>query len=189
VDYRTISVNSSRDTLTFSDSAVTIDAGGFAKGYALIETADILDRCGITSYLISAGDVIGKGRRMNGARWRIGIRHPRRENELIATVTLDSGAIFTSGDYENFWMHGTRRIHHLFHPHTGLSCTNNQSVTIESQSALQAKYLATGLFCMPADSIVLFAEKRGLNCFVVDSAGTTFMSSGWKNRLELTKFE
>jgi FAD:protein FMN transferase len=184
VDYHKVRTNPTFDTVFFADSLTRIDAGGFAKGYALIETARLLDARGFTDYLVTAGDVVAKGRRSDGLPWRIGIMHPRRENELIATVPFDTGAIFTSGDYENFWMAGTRRIHHIFNPRIGCSCTNNQSVTIASTSAIQAKYLSTGLFCMPADSIVSFVEKRGLNCFVVDSAGRTYISRGWKDKVD-----
>lgn len=184
VDYRKIRVSPARDTIYFADPATRIDAGGFAKGYALIEVARLLERHGWSNYLIAAGDIVGKGKRSDGRPWLIGIEHPRKEG-LLATVQLDSGAIFTSGDYQNFWMEGSRRIHHIFNPKTGYSCSANQSVTIASPSPIQAKYLSTGLFCLPADSIVSFVERRGLDCLVVDSAGTVFINKAWKDRVEL----
>lgn len=186
VNYHSVSTNASRDTLFFADSAAEIDAGGFAKGYALIDVARLLDERGFTDYLVSAGDVVARGKRKDGNSWRIGIMHPRNGG-IIATVPFEKGAIFTSGDYENFWMDGERRIHHIFNPRTGYSCTKNQSVTICSYSAIEAKYLSTGLFCLPADSIVAFAERRGLDCFVVDSSGAIFMSENWKNKVALVK--
>jgi FAD:protein FMN transferase len=184
VDYRKVHINQNRDTVIFTDAQTTIDAGGFAKGYALIELANFLDDRNFHNYLIAAGDIIAKGKRFDGFHWTIGIKHPRAD-KLLATVPFDTGAIFTSGDYENFWMDGTRRIHHIFNPHTGCSCTNNQSVTIRSNSPKEAKYLSTGLFCMHADSILSFVEKRGLDCVVVDSTGTIFISNGWKKRVSL----
>jgi thiamine biosynthesis lipoprotein len=184
VDYRSVRVNRSHDTVFLADTAATIDAGGFAKGYALMDVAALLDKKGFTDYLVSAGDVVARGRRCDGKPWRIGIQDPRKER-LIASVAFDTGAIFTSGDYESFWMLGDRRIHHLFNPGTGRSCTNNRSVTIGSPSVLQAKYLSTGLFCLPADSVVAFVDRRGINCLVVDSTGAVFISKGWKNRVTI----
>ena len=184
IDYRKVRISPGRDTAYFSNPAVTVDAGGFAKGYALIETGKLLDSRGFRNYLVASGDVVGRGRRCNGKPWRIGIQHPRA-NRLLAIVPFDTGAVFTSGDYENFWMDGNRRIHHLFNPKTGRSCTNNQSLTISSPSAREAKYLATGLFCLPADSILAFVEQRRLDCVVVDSTGKVSISRGWKNRVEL----
>ena len=184
VGYRNVGINPGRDTVRFAAIGVTIDAGGFAKGYALIETGKLLDSLGFHRYLVAAGDLVAKGRRSDGKPWRIGIQHPRADR-LLATVTLDTGAVFTSGDYENYWMDGNRRIHHLFNPRTGCSCTGNQSLTIRSDSPLQAKYLSTGLFCRPADSILAYVERRGLDCVVVDSAGKIFISHGWKNKVVL----
>jgi thiamine biosynthesis lipoprotein len=184
VDYRKIRISPGYDTVQCADRAVTVDAGGFAKGYSLIETGKLLDSRGYSNYLISSGDIIARGRRGDGTPWRIGIQHPRFE-KLLAVVTFDTGAIFTSGDYENFWMDGDHRVHHIFDPRTGRSCTRNQSVTVRSASAIEAKYLSTGLFCMHADSILSFIEQRGLDCIVVDSAGTVSISRGWKNKVVL----
>lgn len=184
VDYRRIQISRNRDTAYLARPGVTIDAGGFAKGYALIETGKLLNSRGYRNYLIASGDIVGRGKRCDGKPWCIGIQHPRAE-KLIATMLFDTGAVFTSGDYENFWMDGNRRIHHIFNPRTGRSCTANQSVTIRSPSAIEAKYLSTGLFCLPADSICSFVERRGLDCVVVDSAGNVHISRGWKNRVAL----
>ena len=184
VNYRTVRVSTGRDTVYMADPAVTVDAGGFAKGYALIEIGIFLTSRGFRNFLVASGDIVGSGRRSDGTPWRIGIQHPRA-NRLLAIVPFDTGAIFTSGDYENFWMDGNRRIHHLFNPRTGLSCINNQSLTISSPSAIEAKYLATGLFCLPADSILAYVEQRGLNCVIVDSTGKVSISHGWKNRVKL----
>jgi thiamine biosynthesis lipoprotein len=184
VDYRKIRVSPGRDTVFCADKASAIDAGGFAKGYALIETGKLLDSRGFRNYLIASGDILARGKRSDGTQWRIGIQHPRAE-KLLAVVPFDTGAVFTSGDYENFWMDGNRRVHHIFNPKTGRSCTRNQSVTISSPSAIEAKYLSTGLFCLPADSVISFAERRGLDCVVVDSSGAVSISRGWKSRIQL----
>jgi len=182
VDYRKVRISPGHDSMYCADPATTVDAGGFAKGYALIETGKLLDSRGFCNYLVASGDIVARGKRSDGTPWRIGIQHPRAE-KLLAVVPFDTGAVFTSGDYESFWMDGDRRIHHLFNPRTGRSCTNNQSLTIESPSPVQAKYLATGLFCLPAESTLSFIERRGLNCIVVDSAGKVSVSRGWKNRV------
>jgi len=184
VDYRKIRISPGYDTIRCADPATMVDAGGFAKGYSLIETGKLLDSRGYSNYLISSGDIIARGRRGDGTQWRIGIQHPRA-GKLLAIVPFDTGAIFTSGDYENFWMDGDSRVHHIFDPGTGRSCTRNQSVTVRSASAIEAKYLSTGLFCMHADSILSFIEQRGLDCIVVDNAGKVIISRGWKNQVLL----
>jgi FAD:protein FMN transferase len=188
VDCHRIHVDSSLLSVYFDSSNTEIDAGGFAKGFALIETSLLLDRLGYQNYLIAAGDVIGRGRRADGTAWNIGIQHPRKPGTLLGTVRLDSGVVFTSGDYERYWItQDGKRVHHIFNPKTGRSCTGNQSVTIWSMEPLQAKFLSTGLFCWPADSILAFVSRRPLECVVVDSSGAVLISNGWKDKVRLTE--
>ncbi len=185
VGVKKVRVSAGHDTLFFSDPASEIDAGGFAKAYAFDQTAKLLDRLGYKNYLITSGDILGRGCKPDGKPWMIGIMHPRKSGTLMAAVPLQTRSIFTSGYYENFRMIGHRRVHHIFNPKTGYSATRNQSLTIASDNILQSKYLSTGLFGWAADSIVAYVEKRGLNCFVVDSAGKIWMSSGWKNVVKM----
>lgn len=185
IGFRHVSVGSSFDTVSIDDSMTRIDAGGFAKGYALMETGRLLRKLGFESYLVAAGDIVSSGRRFDGKPWRIGIQHPRKPDVLMAVVELDSGAVFTSGDYERFWMNGNKRVHHIFDPKTGYSCLTNQSLTIWSPDVLQAKFLSTGLFCLPADSIIAFVKKRGIECLVVDSTGKVTISEGWKSKVKM----
>src|SRR5207237_833233 len=65
------------------------------------------------------GDVRAAGPQQDGAPWRIGIRHPRRAGEVIATVELAGGALATSGDYERFFEIDGCRYCHLLNAHTG----------------------------------------------------------------------
>jgi len=185
VNYRWVHLSAARDSVLFDSAGVVIDVGGVAKGFALTAAGRMLDSLGYHSYLIVCGDVICRGRRPDGKPWRIGIRHPRKDG-LLATLGLDTGSVFTSGDYERFWIDSTTgtRIHHIFDPRTGRSATKNQSVTIWSPEPLRAKALSTGLFSYPADSIVAFVEARAvLECVVVDSSGAVFCSKGWKNAI------
>lgn len=185
VNYKQIQVDTSTNMLAFRDSLIRIDLGGVAKAFALREISTYLALQGFKNYLINGGgDIIGAGARSDHGAWRIGIQHPRKEG-LLAALSLDSGVIFTSGDYERFWMNGTRRVHHIFNPSTGYSCTNNQSVTIWAMDLTLAKNYSTGLFCLPADSIVAFIQARNnLECIVVDSAGSIKTSKGIRPKIQ-----
>jgi thiamine biosynthesis lipoprotein len=81
-----------------------------------------------------------------------------------------------------------KRVHHIFNPHTGFSCTGNQSVTIYGSNSVENKFFSTGLFCRSADSIVSFVNRRSeIECLVVDSSGKVYISDGWKDRLKLVE--
>ncbi len=187
VDYRDVKIDTLERTIHFQDDDVVIDVGGIAKGFSLREMARQLDALGYTDYLIVAGgDIIGKGGRPDGEPWRVGIKHPRKENAIMGAFRLDSGSVVTSGDYERYWIKDGKRYHHIFNPHTGYSCGENQSLTIWCMDPIIADVLSTGLFCLSGEEILTFVEKRPLlECVVVDSSGTVLISSGWKDKVQI----
>ena len=76
-----------------------LDLGAVAKGMAVDAAARELAVCG--DFAIDAGgDLYLGGVNRNGEPWRVGIRHPRRDGELIEAVTVSDRAVCTSGDYE-----------------------------------------------------------------------------------------
>jgi thiamine biosynthesis lipoprotein len=187
VGYRSLSVDDSSQTVSIDRGETVVDVGGIAKGCALREIDLMLRGMGFRNYLVSAGgDIVSRGRRRDGMPWKIGIQHPRDPDRLLASFSLDSGSVVTSGDYERFWIHDGVRYHHIFNPFTGRSCTGNQSVTIWSMDPVEADILSTGLFCRTAADIISFVEARPrLECLVVDSSGNTFVSSGWQGKIRL----
>lgn len=184
VDYRMLKIIG--DSISFSSQQARIDVGGVAKGFVLREIGKLLNSYGINNYLISAGgDIIVKGKRVDGTPWRIGIQHPRN-NGVLGALELDSGSIVTSGDYERFRIINGNRYHHIFDTRTGYSSTKNQSLTICCQDPAEADVMSTGLFSRSAEEILEFINSRPrLDCLVVDSCGKVFISRGWKNRVTI----
>jgi FAD:protein FMN transferase len=176
VDYRKVSLSASGDSLYFANRNIKIDVGGVAKGFILMRIAAYLAGNGHANYLVNGGgDIIGNGVRADGNAWVIGIQHPRKSDSLLTTFPMERKSVFTSGDYERFRFVNGKRVHHLFNPHTGYSATNNQSVSIYGNDPLQNKFLSTGLFSSPADSIIAYVKNRpGVACIVVDSSGNVY---------------
>ncbi len=187
VNYKKVTINNKSRTVDFDNDAIFVDVGGIAKGFSLREVARILDTLGYADYLIVAGgDIIGKGRRPDGKPWKLGVKHPRRDDGLLGAFRLDTGSVVTSGDYERFWIKNGKRYHHIFNPKTGYPCTRNQSLTIWCLDPVIADVLSTGLFGRSGDSILAFIEKRPFTeCVVVDSSGKVLISSGWEDKVQI----
>ena len=84
-------------------AGMEIDLGGIGKEYAADRMATLCLEHGLEHALVNlGGDVRVAGAQQDGAPWRVGIRHPRRDAEVIATVEMTSGGLATSGDYEHF---------------------------------------------------------------------------------------
>jgi thiamine biosynthesis lipoprotein len=183
VNYRKLRVNGAGDSVFFDSPDTRVDVGGIAKGFVVGWLGALMARRGIDNFLISAGgDIAAAGRRPDGAPWRVGVRHPRNSAELLAAVPLESGVLFTSGDYERA-REGVdgRHYHHIFDPASGYPCGRNQSLTIRAADPVRADILSTGLFCRGAADILTFVNARvDLECLAVDSAGEVFISSNWQ---------
>ncbi len=118
------------DTVTSSNSAVQLDFGGYAKGYALDRAADILRANGVNNALINVGGNIMALGLHSERPWRVGIESPRREG-LMATIELNDGeAIGTSGDYRRYYEIDGKRYAHIIDPRTGYPVPEVQSVTV-----------------------------------------------------------
>jgi thiamine biosynthesis lipoprotein len=128
-----------------------IDFGGIAKGYILDRTRAFLASGGYGSFMINlGGDLIASGTKPSGKPWLIGIRDPRDDQGLSARLTVSNTALFTSGDYERFFIENGRRYHHIFNPKTGLPGTCNRSATAVGTDILAVDAAVKTAFLIPA---------------------------------------
>ena len=169
--YRTLVIDRARGTVAFGSPATAVDLGGIGKGYGLDRARDVLRRGGVTSaWLDLGGNVATIGLPPDAPRWRVGIRHPRREGELLGVVEIGEEAVSTSGD-ERQWVddHGRRRGH-LFDPRTGAPATIPASTTVVAASAALADALSTG--------VAVLGPPRGRGVLAQAGAGGIFGVEG-----------
>lgn len=157
-----------------------INFGGLAKGYAVDKAAGILEENGIGNYLINAGGEIYA----SGKNWSIGIRHPRKRNELIGKINPDGIGIATSGDYEQFFEDDGKRYSHIINPVSGMPADETAGVTVIAKDVTTADGLATGIFVIgPARGMEAIENLTNTEVMIIDSAGTVSYSSGFKKFL------
>lgn len=159
-----------------------LDLGGIAKGFAVDRAVRTLREHGIDNALVNAGgDMRALGRR--GERpWRIGIRHPRREHRVIATVKLHDGdALVTSGDYERFFRAEGKRYHHLLDPATGRPARGARQASVLGPRATETDAWSTALFSEGSEG--LEALDPGLPGLVIDAAGKAHANPAMRERL------
>ena len=118
------------ETVSNPSRIVSIDLGGYLKGYALDRAAAILGELGIKNALINiGGNILALGDK-HSEPWRVGIQHPRRP-EPLATLELRSGeAIGTSGDYQRYFELDGKRYSHLLDPRSGEPVDHTQALTV-----------------------------------------------------------
>ncbi|MEN9317308.1 MAG: hypothetical protein RIS35_3701 [Pseudomonadota bacterium] len=150
---------------------VRIDFGGIGKEYAADRAADVLGALGIASgYVNLGGDIRTVGPKPDGSPWRFGIRHPRNENALIASIPLASGALATSGDYERYFERDGNRYCHVLSPVTGMPVDHWQSVSVLAPLAVSAGAMSTIAMLKQADALA-FLSATGLSFLAIDRDG------------------
>lgn len=153
VGYRDVKADEAARTLQLARKGQRMDLGGLTKGYALDRAAALLDERGYQNFVLAAGgDLVVRGKR-GGRPWKVGIQDPRATGHFAA-LEATPGAVMTTGDYERFFEHGGKRLHHVLDPRTGAPAEGVRSATVVAADGMTADALSTALFVL--------GEKRGL---------------------------
>ncbi|WP_333686944.1 FAD:protein FMN transferase [Methylococcus capsulatus] len=128
-----------RPVLRFEVPGMELDFGGIGKEYAADRAATRCLERGITAGVVNlGGDLRVVGPHPDGTAWEVGINHPREHGKLLATLSVRSGAITTSGDYERCITVDGRRYGHILDPRTGWPVQGLASVSVAASHALIA---------------------------------------------------
>jgi thiamine biosynthesis lipoprotein len=150
-----------------------IDPSGLVKGWAIRNAARQLDAMGFANYCIEAGgDIQCRGHAETGARWRIGIRNPFDDTEIVKVLVPGDRGVATSGDYV--------RGHHIYDPHSGAAPRGSiASLTVVGPDIYEADRFATAAFAMGCSGISFIEETWGLEGYAIDRNGLATMTSGF----------
>lgn len=183
IDYRHILLDAKKRTVKFARSGVRIDLGGIGKGHAVDNGIALLKQRGITQAIVTAGGdsrVLGD---RGGRPWMVGIRDPRRKDNMVAVIPLINSAISTSGDYERYFEADGIRYHHILNPKTGRSATGVHSVSVIGPDATTTDGLTKPVFILgPEKGLRLIESIPSVDAVIIDADGKMFYSSGLQNR-------
>ena len=175
--YRDIVFDPDRRTITLR-RPLMLDLGAVAKGLAVDTAARELEP--FTDFAIDAGgDLYLGGSNQQGAPWSVGIRHPRREHELIASLSASNQAVCTSGDYERRTPDGSGR--HILDPRTGASADRVASATVVASGAMLADALATAAFVLGPQEGIEFLNRLGVEGLLVTPELERFETGGLRH--------
>ncbi len=173
----------SDESVRFKRPGMGLTLNGIAQGYACDQARMTLKAKGIEHALLDLGEWSAFGNAHD-----IGVAHPRQDNELLATVHLQSRnpgvaqSLATSSDAQ---MSFTRdhRYHHIFDPNTGASPALAASVSVVAESCALADSL-TKVFFMEAskstgfeqwvDRSKVLCQSWGVEVILADKIGTVW---------------
>lgn len=169
-----------KENIISKPKQVRLSFNAIVPGYAADKIANLLSNFGIKEYLINVGGEIFA----RGDNWKIGIQHPRKENELLGTINLNGMGVSTSGDYEQYFKKDGKRYSHLLNPLSGYPADECEAVTIIAKEASLADALSTGVFILgPVKGMELIEKLENVEGIIVDTTGTIHESSGFKKFL------
>ncbi len=174
--------------LSSRNPTAQLNFGAFAKGYAIDLSFDYLQSLGINNAVINAGgDLSVRGQ--HGERpWKIGIRHPREDHVIAWLEAQDGESIFTSGDYERFYLYEGERYHHILDPRTGYPAKDSASVTVIHSNAGTADAAATALFVAGPKQWQEIAKSMGIEyVFLIDINGNIYMTNKMAERIHFNQ--
>lgn len=145
---------------------VKIDLNGIAQGYSVDVIARYLSKKGITAFMVEiGGEICVKGPKPDGTAFKVGIEGPpenSQDNPLLRKViSLNQGAITTSGNYRKYLQSKNKRVSHLIDPKTGYPLdTQMISATVYAKDAVTADGYDNVLMAMGADEAIRFVTAR-----------------------------
>ena len=172
--------------LSSRNTVVQLNFGAFAKGYAIDLSIEKLRQLGITNAIINAGGDLRVSGSKGSRLWNIGIKHPR-ENDVIATIEARDGeSVFTSGDYERYYIYQDKRYHHILDSSTGYPTQGTSSVTVVHDNAAVADAAATALLVAGPKHWHEIAKKMRIDyVMLIEDNGTIQMNPKMAKRIKL----
>ncbi len=153
------------------------DPSGLVKGWAIYQAAEILIKHGFKDFYVEAGgDIQAHGKNSHGESWRVGIRNPLNEEEIIKVVGLSGNGMATSGTYI--------RGQHIYNPHDKESkILDIVSLTVVGLNIYEVDRFATAAFAMGQDGINFIESFPGLEGYMIDKNGVATMTTGFKKNV------
>ncbi|MDB4913801.1 MAG: FAD:protein transferase [Gemmatimonadetes bacterium] len=166
--YHDVHLDDDAQTITLAQPMM-LDLGAVAKGLAVDLASRELQP--FEDFAIDAGgDLYLGGCNVAGEPWKVGIRHPRCDGELIHALRISNAAVCTSGDYE--------RPHHILDARAADAEATSASVTVIAPSAMVADALATAAFVLGPNEGLTLLERHGANGLIITPALKEFCTAG-----------
>ena len=173
VDYRYVHLDDVNGTVRLARPGVQLDFGGIAKGYAVDRAVDALREHGVHQGMVNAGgDLRLLGRHPDGNPWVVGVQHPLPPARLLLALSLDEGAVATSGNYMRYRVYNGRRYGHLLHPRHGYPADTALSMTVVAPTAMRADALATAALVRGRDGLAWLRGQPGVEAIMVSRSPT-----------------
>lgn len=165
-----------------------IDASSIAKGLGVDLVAEFLEGHKVQNYMVDiGGEIRVRGESDKKRPWRIGIDKPIDDaaalgRELQMIIQFTGGAIATSGNYRNYYIHEGKKYAHTINPRNGYPVQRDiLSSSVYAPTCMEADAYATAFMVLGLEESKKIVENNTEIevCFVYEQEG--------KNKLWMTE--
>ncbi len=195
-EHHTINFKGDTILLSKTNPSFKLDFNAIAQGYSVDVLADFLTARGHKNFYVEiGGELVLRGRNIEGENWRIGIDVPTensKTHEIENIVQFTDQAIATSGNYRKFYEKNGKKYAHFLNPKTGFPVQHSLlSVSVIAPNCATADAYATAFMVMGAKETLEFVEKHSelkLEVYLLESNGKSgfkrSMSKGFQSYLK-----
>lgn len=187
--YNNLRLDNENYTVFLLQDGCLIDLGAIGKGYAADRCIELYKSMEVESAFINlGGNVKTLGNRPDGKPWSIGLHHPDKPRDSwYCAIMCSDLSVVTSGAYERYQEINGAKYHHIIDGETGYpSDSNLKSVTVLSQSSMQADALSTAAFVLGLEKGVdLIYDSKCAGAVFFTEANEVYMTKGIKQHFRL----
>jgi len=160
-DYHQVILNDDRRSVMFAKEDISLDLGGYAKGYAIERIREVFFREGVTQALVNFGNssFLAVGSHPHGNYWSVGIENPLQPGQYLKICELCNQTLSVSGN-------SSLHTGHIMNPHSGTYSIERKMVSAISDNAVEDEVITTAL--MVADEVTVSSIKKTFENIVID---------------------
>jgi FAD:protein FMN transferase len=162
VGMRHVSLDPEERTVFFQRPGIEINLGAIGKGYALRRLLALLQRYEVDAALLHSGasTIAAFGERPDGEPWRVGMLDPEDGARRLGVLAMREGALATSGQLEQSFVHEGRRFGHILDPRSGEPASGVICVWVQAADPAEADALSTALFVLGPEDARRYCEEH-----------------------------
>jgi len=154
-----------------------VDLSSIGQGYSVERLANLLEKHGITNYLVEiGGELKARGKKADGKPWRIAMEKPisteRKIEKIAVFVSGEPMSLMPSGTYHHYFDNNGKRYSHILDARSGKPIEHNTVVAnafIENSTLADA--WSTALLCLGSEAGIKVADENNIAALFVDQVG------------------
>ncbi len=177
-DLDKVIVDEKNCTVYFEDPGIRLDVGAIAKGYA---TQRVMENTTLSMLISVGGNVAATQPKPDGSSWVVGLQDPDGSDGTYTNkVSLSTGAVVTSGDYQRYYEVDGVSYHHIIDPETLMPGRYWRAVSVITNDSGLADGLSTALFLMNQEDGQKLLDRYGAFALWTAPDGTEYQSKGYE---------